>query len=83
MKLIHRLSLLIAIAVTSLASAPAQDSPPEAPTFHSVKELADLVPRRMVARLKVPSQMEAAEAEANDLLVQNAVDQRKLLAIVL
>jgi hypothetical protein len=74
MKLIHPVSLLIAIAVASIASAPAQDAP-EAPAFHSVRELADLIPHKTIMQLKVPSQMEAAMTEANGLLAQNAVDK--------
>jgi hypothetical protein len=74
MKIIHPVSLLIAVAFGCIAaaSAPAQDAP-EAPTFHSVKELADLVPRKTIAQMKVSTQTEAAKTEANGLFVQNAV----------
>jgi hypothetical protein len=66
---------LIAAAVACLvaSSAQAQNAPQDAPAFHSVKEVVDLVPKKTIMQLKVTSEMEAAKTEANGLLAQNAV----------
>jgi hypothetical protein len=74
MNLVRPASLIAGAVACLIANfANAQNAPQEAPTFHSVKEVVELVPKKTIMQMKVPTQMEAAKTEANGLLAQNAL----------